>query len=382
MIRRDMAKRLGGVGILLGPVLWVAAAGCSPPNGNVPYDAPPDVLAPRNPVAGGGSAQGSQCGQPEGRLYDDLTFSGTEATVQHAIESPNQVDVYELGRLEEGTSLRIEVDALSGDLDPEVGVFDDEGNLAGLNDDEDLENKLLDSRLEMSVRHQDTYYLVVAASRFFAPSPCASTGGYVLKVEVTPDRTPEPRGQVVFLDFDGGDVSSIVGVTSATVAAFDAVDLGFPASLTEQFRNDIVRLMEADYAGMNVTFVTLSEPPPEPPFTTVIFGGAEDNLLGISDAIDPFNENLANRVVVFTQNFTNVSNDPAEAATAVANVASHELAHAMGLVHVENDTVIMDRTTPSQFLVLDQSFGRAPLSEFLTGFQDAALLLAEWLGVL
>ena len=327
---------------LLAAMLLAAATGCTPSPGDTPAVLPLD-----------------------------WEITGT-------ISSPGEVNEFALGRLPAGAQLQVEVIKTSGDLDPMVAVFNDDQTLWAQNDDFDLEARIYDSRMEGPIYHADSYTVAVTASTAISPT----SGDYLLRVRITEGTLPEPQGQTVFLDFDGAIVRNFPGFSRLGLEAFDAMQLGFESDLTAQIIVTIVEAMERDYAGLDVRFVTSAEGPPEGPFTRIIFGGGEDGLFGVADEIDSFNTDLENTVLVFVESFKGISADVDETAQAIANVASHELGHALGLWHVNSDSLLMDDVTPTDGLLEDQSFGRGTLVDFPFGIQDAMALLTDWLGPL
>ena len=69
-------------------------------------------------------------------------------------------------------------------------------------------------------------------------------------------------------------------------------------------------------------------------------------------------------------------------AVAIANVASHEAGHLLGLNHVDNDAALMDDRSAADVFLSDQEFMESPLSNdiMVIGTQDAVLLLDETVG--
>ena len=71
-----------------------------------------------------------------------------------------------------------------------------------------------------------------------------------------------------------------------------------------------------------------------------------------------------------------------EIAQAIANVASHELGHLLGLNHTEDTDGVMDITASANRLMQDQDFLRSPLEQhvFTIGQQNARTLLFDAVG--
>ena len=76
-----------------------------------------------------------------------------------------------------------------------------------------------------------------------------------------------------------------------------------------------------------------------------------------------------------------LTND-ATASLVLGNVASHEIAHLLGLNHTQDPTELLDTTATAGQMLHDQDFHLAPLNEdvFPIGYQDADSLLAETVG--
>ncbi|MFQ5592347.1 MAG: matrixin family metalloprotease, partial [Phycisphaerae bacterium] len=72
----------------------------------------------------------------------------------------------------------------------------------------------------------------------------------------------------------------------------------------------------------------------------------------------------------------------AEMSTAIANVASHEVGHLLGLAHTADSLGIMDVTASLSELLADQDFRRSPLyyEVFPIGHQDAIQTLVDTVG--
>ena len=329
---------------LLAATLLAAATGCTPPIINGPASLPVDT-----------------------------EITGT-------IAASGEVNEFRLGWLPTGAQLQVEVIGTSGDLDPMVAVFNDDQTLWAQNDDFDVDGGIYDARIEGSIYRADRYTVAVTAS---TATRRPTSGDYVLRVRITEGTLPRPRGQTVFLDFDGAIVRNFPGFGQLSLDAFDATQLGFDSDLTPHVIATIVEEMQRDYAGLDIGFVTSAEGAPDQPFTRIIFGaGGAAGLFGVADDIDSFNTDLDNTVLVFVDNFEGISADLDETAQAIANVASHELGHALGLWHVDSDPLLMDDVTPAEALVADQLFGRGTLVDFPYGDQDAMALLTDWLGPL
>jgi len=148
----------------------------------------------------------------------------------------------------------------------------------------------------------------------------------------------------------------------------------------------IVSVMQTQYGSYNVEIRSSKKYPSVPADATVIYFGLYDpNLLGLAENCDEYNADLTQRAIVFTDTFAIfMPLEPTleEVATAIANVASHEAGHLLGLEHTQDWTELMDTTSPASSLLTAQTFHLAPLytGVFPIGWQDSPLLLAGSLG--
>ena len=108
-------------------------------------------------------------------------------------------------------------------------------------------------------------------------------------------------------------------------------------------------------------------------------------MLGVAEDVDEYDIKRGQRAIVFAESFAAFMQlDPTidEMAQALANVASHEIGHLLGLVHTEDPTDLMDVTASLNALMRDQSFGKSPIYRivFPLGYQDSAQLLLDSVG--
>jgi hypothetical protein len=213
-------------------------------------------------------------------------------------------------------------------------------------------------------------------------------GSFRLKATLHVGRpTPAPAGQVVWLNFAGGSNVRIHRRDPISFAPFDGSTIGDTyADHTQEMKDVILQEMRADYATYNIVIMSSDDgPPPTGAYSTIHFGGGEPGLLGLADSVDNYNQDPAQNAVVYVENFApywTMQLEPDEMAVMIANVASHELGHLLGLYHTQDPDDLMDTTGSAWDLAENQSFTRAPLeaSVFATGWEDSPHLLGQTLG--
>ena len=309
---------------------------------------------------------------------------GVQNIVAGAVASPDEVVTYEIGAVEPGDRITVDVVAQDRGFDPAVAVFDGDLDVVHFNDDRNYFLHNTDPALQYTVRQTtDQCYVVVAPSVH-----SDSTGAYELHVTVSPsDDVPEPQAQIVYLDMDGASNVVVGGRAGVEVPAFTGslIDPSF-AGDTDELRARMVARVREDYAPYNVTIVTSDDgPPPSNPHSTVYFGSYNPTLLGLADSVDTFNGQQVQRAIVFVDTFSIfMSQQPTldEMADALGNVASHEIGHLLGLHHTQDIHGIMDTSASLRQMLRRQAFSRSPINHdtFAVGFQDGPRTLLANLG--
>ena len=376
---------------VLGILLLATAAGCqtltpqpAPANGTAKFE---DGNVDPTAV----SDKGRTHGEPNDSFGSALVAVPDDSGVvrlQGTIEALGDLDVFDLGAMEGGDGVIVDLNTLNGPLDVSIALFDDQERLFIDNDDRDAEPRLLDSYVDEVVRHaSDRYYLVVGASAF-AGSFENSIGSYRATVTMQRDgQVPPPVRQTLLLDFDGGEPDA-PAIPDRTVEPFDAGAISpLYAGQTETIKNVILETVRENFEDVAVDIVTSDDPPPDHPYSTIFFGNRNPIAYGIAEGVDHYNSDYTDEVVVYTESFAPSAFRTQPSAegmgVAIGNIASHEAGHILGLNHVNDSTALMDTVSPPDAFLLDQDFKLAPLSAQILpiGAQDALLLLAEILGL-
>lgn len=342
--------------------------------------APPETITSSD---SGDQEPGATSVEPVDEKYEWEITPSVMASARGTLSTTGQVNIYDIGPVFAGDTLLVEARA-SSSLDPVVAIMDAEETILLTNDDRDYYAGLMDPLAKVLVRHDSPRCLIAVAS-----SPASfTTGDYTLDVTLTEAEPPEaPRPQQVYFNFEGASAVQIGGRPPIDVPAFDAstIEPRF-AGQSSDIIYTVFRMVQEDYTGLNVDFYCSADgPPPAGVYTTVHFGAYDAELLGVAENVDEYNERLNQEAIIFVDTFAAFAGlEPTveQISQALANVASHETGHLLGLYHTADSRGIMDITASLREMLDDQYFSRFPLHAevFPMGYQDALRTLVENVG--
>lgn len=371
--------------------LFLLSAGCGTsvlPGG--------DNASPARPDQGPGAA-GSVNESPSGNsVFEEAQPAPMaafgEMLIAGTIDGINDVDIYDLGPAAPGDRVAIDVVGQDG-LNTVAALFDQAGDLIDANDDRSYYAGKIDPYLSRVIREASEHlYLGIAVSRgthFASGSGRYDQGSYTVSVRREPGAAIVPaRQQVVYLNFEGGDHVQIGLEPVEVMRPFSAESIsGRFAGQTNYIINLLLEHMRVDYAAIDVVFYdSKHHPVPSGEYTKLYFGNYNAAYLGLADNVDTGNAYLAQEAIIYAEDlalFETLWPSAEETAQALANIASHELGHLLGLEHTaEAQDLMSTAASARQVLEVDASFLRVQLQAavFPLGWQNNPYLLLQNVG--
>ncbi len=316
-----------------------------------------------------------------------------EIVIEGTIAYRQDVDIYALGPAIVGDRIIVDVTGHDG-LNTVAALFDGDENLIDASDDRSYYGGLIDPYISQVVRvNTPQLYVGIAVStaRYFGSSQGRyDSGSYSIRVRREPNTAVRAaRGQIVYLDFEGGAGVQIALEPIVVMSPFSAESIsGRLAGQTSYIISLVMDHMRRDFAPFDVTLLdSKHHARPALPHTGLYFGNFNASYLGLADNVDTGNASLQQEAIIFSETLSlweALQPSAEEIGLALANIAGHELGHLLGLEHAAYQGDLMSTASSArQVLEVDAAFLRSPLQAdvFPAGFQDGVATLLLNLGV-
>jgi hypothetical protein len=323
--------------------------------------------------------------------YATLPVEG-EIVIQGTIGSRDDVDVYALGPALAGDRITVDVTGYDG-LNTVAALFDGGQELLDGNDDRSYYMSQVNPYFAYTLRADSpNLFVTIAVTRathFANNAGRYDFGSYNIRISRQPNlAVPSARPQIVYLDYAGGASVRIAGEPVEIMRPFSAEAISARmAGQTPYIRSLILYHMQKDLADYNVVLVDGStQPPPSVPHSKLYFGNFNASYLGLADNVDTGNSALEQKAIIYAEDlsmYESLRATAEELGQALANIASHELGHLLGLEHTaESGDLMATAASARQVLEVDALFKRSrlQLAVFPIGWQNGPNLLMQNVG--